>query len=617
MIGTNPLNPQETKYGQVMDQVRYAGADEDQSTYYDKFTKDGKEYYYISDPMKMRADKRGTNVEYHVPNLYLAYQQKYPGVDQYVFPADQFFGPQNFDIGGMSFNTDTWKKDPRVSSSGALFGGNGRGGANTNAIIGGRVQGRGGITGGITYQQLVDAANKASPKGYVFAADPFSYGYGSYKKDTGGTWDSFWSGLGNLLSVAAAPLTAGLSSLAAISKPVAGAIIGAGTGAMKNRSNPLMGAFTGGLGSLMPVGLNQVGVTNPVVQGALTGLTKGLISEKDPLFSALYGAGMGGIGMLNGAGKATPEQYKSLSPDGAQPKLGESKMDFSSLGGSGGLGLNMGGGGGSFDFLNDMDFGSSFDVGGFDFNGGGLGLQAPQMDWDMGQGISMFGGGGGQGLQMPNFDMGQTGYGLSGMDSIMNQGGGGGGTDWRGGLKEISGALASFNKVLPLKDLIGAGMSAYGNNQAMKRYQSMANQAAQRSDPFASQRAQYQTQLSNLMANPNEIMNDPSYQFRMKQGMDAVARMNSARGYNMSGNEMMAMQDYASQFASQELNNRQNLLAQLGGANFGPGYAGMNYLQGMMGSIDPYQQYLASLGILGRIGMDGMMGGQTPPIVGN
>lgn len=591
MIGPSQFNPQETKYGQVMDKVRYAGADEDQSTYYDKFTKDGKEYYYISDPMKLKANKQGTKNEYHVPNLYLAYQQKYPGVDQYVFPADQFFGDQTFDFGGKQYKTSEW--------------------ANQKMDFGGRS----GVPG--PYNDLIQAAKNAVPKGYVFAADPYSYGYGSYKKDTGGTWDSFWSGLGNILTVAAAPLTAGLSSLAAISKPVAGALIGAGTGAMKNRSNPLMGAFTGGLGSLMPVGLNQAGVTNPVVQGALTGLTKGLISEEDPLFSALYGAGMGGIGMLNGAGKATPEQYKSLSPDGAQPKLGESKMDFSSLGGSGGLGLNMGGGGGSFDFLNDMDFGSSFDVGGFDFNGGGLGLQAPQMDWDMGQGISMFGGGGGQGLQMPNFDMGQTGYGLSGMDSIMNQGGGGGGTDWRSGLKELSGALASFNKVLPLKDLIGAGMSAYGNNQAMKRYQSMANQAAQRSDPFASQRAQYQTQLSNLMANPNEIMNDPSYQFRMKQGMDAVARMNSARGYNMSGNEMMAMQDYASQFASQELNNRQNLLAQLGGANFGPGYAGMNYLQGMMGSIDPYQQYLASLGILGRIGMDGMMGGQTPPIVGN
>ena len=64
---------------------------------------------------------------------------------------------------------------------------------------------------------------------------------------------------------------------------------------------------------------------------------------------------------------------------------------------------------------------------------------------------------------------------------------------------------------------------------------------------------------------------DPSYQFRLNQGSEAVARQMNAQGHNDSGNMWAALQDYGQQTASQEYGNayqrwlgRNTLLSQLG-----------------------------------------------------
>jgi hypothetical protein len=109
---------------------------------------------------------------------------------------------------------------------------------------------------------------------------------------------------------------------------------------------------------------------------------------------------------------------------------------------------------------------------------------------------------------------------------------------------------------------------------------SSAQTAANAADPFASQRGQYQTQLSNLINNPSSITSQPGYQFGLQQSQNAVEGSAAANGMVNSGNVLNALSTNAQGYASQQLNNQELLLAQLSGANIGsPGTAGQ-ILQG-------------------------------------
>lgn len=59
------------------------------------------------------------------------------------------------------------------------------------------------------------------------------------------------------------------------------------------------------------------------------------------------------------------------------------------------------------------------------------------------------------------------------------------------------------------------------------------------------------------------LKNDPSYQFRLKQGQQALDRSSAARGMGYSGAQMKAAQDFGQGMASQEFNNYYNRLAGL------------------------------------------------------
>lgn len=60
-------------------------------------------------------------------------------------------------------------------------------------------------------------------------------------------------------------------------------------------------------------------------------------------------------------------------------------------------------------------------------------------------------------------------------------------------------------------------------------------------------------------------MMDPSYQFRLGEGMKALERTASARGGLISGGALKAAQRYGQDFASQEFGNAYNRLAGLAG----------------------------------------------------
>lgn len=103
-----------------------------------------------------------------------------------------------------------------------------------------------------------------------------------------------------------------------------------------------------------------------------------------------------------------------------------------------------------------------------------------------------------------------------------------------------------------------------------------APNAASAADPFAAQRGQYQTQLSQMMA-PGAVFNaqDPSYAFRFNEGLTGVQRSQAAAGGTGSGAEMAAATQYGQGMASQEYGNQFSRLSQLAGGNIGsPAAAG-------------------------------------------
>lgn len=120
-----------------------------------------------------------------------------------------------------------------------------------------------------------------------------------------------------------------------------------------------------------------------------------------------------------------------------------------------------------------------------------------------------------------------------------------------------------------------------------QQYPQMAERYAQQLDPFASQRAGYQTNLQDAINNPASVLSNPAYQAFKQQGLDSVGRAQAARGYMGSGNMLQSLQDYSNTQDLNYLNNRIQQLTPLTGAQFGPGAAagilGMG-LQGMMGS---------------------------------
>lgn len=94
-------------------------------------------------------------------------------------------------------------------------------------------------------------------------------------------------------------------------------------------------------------------------------------------------------------------------------------------------------------------------------------------------------------------------------------------------------------------------------------------------DPFASQRPQYMDQLNKMMTGSGFTPQDPSYQFRFNQGIDAVNAGEAAGGMNRSGNRMLALENYGQGAASTEYANQFSRLSQLAGANVGsPAAAG-------------------------------------------
>ena len=109
-------------------------------------------------------------------------------------------------------------------------------------------------------------------------------------------------------------------------------------------------------------------------------------------------------------------------------------------------------------------------------------------------------------------------------------------------------------------------------------------------DPYAQYRSQAAGQLQNLLADPNTITSTPGYQFNLQQGLQAQQAQQAAQGRLVSGGGLLQAQQFGQQYATSSLQQQQNLLATLSGANQSPAGAaqaqqGINFGQAGAGAL--------------------------------
>jgi hypothetical protein len=113
-----------------------------------------------------------------------------------------------------------------------------------------------------------------------------------------------------------------------------------------------------------------------------------------------------------------------------------------------------------------------------------------------------------------------------------------------------------------------AGTAIQSWNNADK-YDTLAKDIKTEANPFGQYRQGYAQQLQSLYNDPNQIMNDPGYRFRLSQGMGVKSGQLGAQHAGW-GNEFADMQNYAQGLASTEFDTAAKRLAGLAGANIGP-----------------------------------------------
>jgi hypothetical protein len=71
-----------------------------------------------------------------------------------------------------------------------------------------------------------------------------------------------------------------------------------------------------------------------------------------------------------------------------------------------------------------------------------------------------------------------------------------------------------------------------------------------------------------MIPRAENVFNDPGYQFRMNQGLDALERSAAARGMLRTGNTLKDIINYSQGLASTEYGNMFNRAAQAYGTNY-------------------------------------------------
>lgn len=108
----------------------------------------------------------------------------------------------------------------------------------------------------------------------------------------------------------------------------------------------------------------------------------------------------------------------------------------------------------------------------------------------------------------------------------------------------------------------------FGQKQTNRQMKS----AAERADPFAKMRPEYQARLRSLNEDPNAFLkNDPQYQAQIAAGTNLATRRAAKLGLRRSGSILQELQEFGTRTAATRLNERERLLASLSGGDVGPG----------------------------------------------
>lgn len=99
-------------------------------------------------------------------------------------------------------------------------------------------------------------------------------------------------------------------------------------------------------------------------------------------------------------------------------------------------------------------------------------------------------------------------------------------------------------------------------------------------DPYAQYRSGNAALLQNLINNPSTVTTTPGYQFRLKQGLDAMAARQAAQGRLVSGGALLESQAFGQDLAQQQYQQQVDTLARLSGAYQSPA-TGASAMQGV------------------------------------
>jgi hypothetical protein len=127
--------------------------------------------------------------------------------------------------------------------------------------------------------------------------------------------------------------------------------------------------------------------------------------------------------------------------------------------------------------------------------------------------------------------------------------------------------------MLPLAIGGSALLGAVSSNKAANTQAAAADQATQLQRDIFNKQTELQAPwqqagvnaLNKMQSGDVMGMMDPSYQFRLGEGLKALDRQAAARGGLISGGALKAAQRYGQDFASQEFGNAYNRLAGLAG----------------------------------------------------
>jgi hypothetical protein len=123
----------------------------------------------------------------------------------------------------------------------------------------------------------------------------------------------------------------------------------------------------------------------------------------------------------------------------------------------------------------------------------------------------------------------------------------------------------------PLLQGAGALLSYFQDRNRMDTLNDTIRSAADKADPFASQRGFYQDKLKQSYMDPNFFQNDPVFSGIRRTAMSDVERAAAARGYNNSSNVLHNVGSRINDEGMKYANLFQGQLAQNAGAGFSPG----------------------------------------------